>query len=276
MKNNPIASAISARGLDAPALPIDMSEIFREKGIKNVYVIAMTGRCGSTWLASELRALPNCGNPNEYFSEEMIPYVEPNVTFRNVVDLLRSIVDNGRTGDTFGFKIDGARLENLSEIVDIRSSFGPSVAKWIDMRRLNIVKQAFSFARAKRTGVWHIYAGADQSDQERSNQIDVNDISDTSVWREINLLVRSENNLSKIYQELNVIPLSIKYEEMVDSKTQILIQSLAHLFPDRELPIIPDDEEGKTLKLSTAKSNPNELSFIIRNTAEVNKLNAIR
>lgn len=272
MNNSPIIAALKVRGIEVPASPIDVSEIFREKGITNVYVIAMTGRCGSTWLASELNSLPNCGNPSEYFSEEMIPYVDPGKQFKDVADLFRSIIDKGRTGDTFGFKIDGTRLKHLSSLIDIQRSFGPSSAKWIDMRRLNIVKQAFSFARAKKSGVWHIYASAEKPNSNQENQVTVEEISDATIWHEINLLMKSEKALSDTYHQFMIKPFSIKYEEMVDSKQQILLQSLAHLFPHRELPAISEEENGKTRKLTTNKMDPVEISFVRRNCEKINML----
>ena len=276
MKGNPIAAAIESRGVKIPVSPIDISDIFRRNGVKNVYVIAMTGRCGSTWLASEISSLPNCGKPSEYFSEEMIPHVEPGKFFHDIIELFGSIVESGKTGDTFGFKIDGARLKSLSDIIDIRSSFGSGVAKWIDMRRLNIVKQAFSFARAKNTGVWHVYAGAERPNPEKSNKVGVDALSDEVIWREIDLLVKSEKALSEVYQDFDVRPLAIKYEEMVDSKMQILLQSLAHILPGRELPIIPDVEEGKTVKMAKTSPDPIELSFVRRNSVKINDLNISR
>ena len=275
MRTNPLIAAMEARGIEAPAAPMDMSEIFDTKGIKNVYIIAMTGRCGSTWLASELSALPNSGKPQEYFSEEMLPYIQPDRRFGSFAEFLESVVDTGRTGDTFGFKIDSTRLSRLAEVIDLRLSFATPLTKWVDMRRINIVKQAFSFAKAKRTGVWHAYS-EEEAKNTGSPLGQAGYIPDEVIWREIDLLMKSESRLADIYLDLSVSPLAIRYEEMLDSKPQLILQVLSHLFPDRDLPEILEEPKKSTRKLAASGPADNELAFVRRHSAAINRVNADR
>ena len=86
---------------------------------------------------------------------------------------------NGR----FGFKINPDRLKWLSEYVDISLTFPQDFCSWIDMRRWNIVKQAFSFARAKKTGKWHSFSN-EESTQVASEGSNV-EVSDSDVWSRI-------------------------------------------------------------------------------------------
>ncbi len=73
-RNNPIARALEDRGIRIPDEPADFSTALAAAGVQRTYLICMTGRCGSTWLASTLAQLPHCGQPFEYLSEEAIPH----------------------------------------------------------------------------------------------------------------------------------------------------------------------------------------------------------
>lgn len=274
VSNNLIAQAIVQRRVDLPGHPLNLSELFRDRGITNVYVIAMTGRCGSTWLASELASLQNSGSPKEFFSEQRIAHHREGECLKDALDLFDSIIEEGRTEDTFGFKIDPLRLNDLAEIVDLKASFDGRFTRWIDMRRVNIVKQAFSYARAKYSGVWHKYN--DQRSADDSQQHHALDIPDDIIWREIRRIVGSEERLDEIYCHMDLKPLPIVYEELVDSKRHILLRVLAYLFPERKVSMNImenlNNPKGKTEKLSGDAADEKELEFVLRNATGLNEL----
>lgn len=272
MNKNPIINAIVARGISLPEKPVDLSGIFRDLGIRRVYLIAMTGRCGSTWLATELAALPHSGNPVEYFSEEGIPHFASRYSGTDILEFFAAIINHGTADNVFGFKIDAMRLSWLSKVVDLKASFPEDGVQWVDMRRLNIVKQAFSYARAKETGVWHVFdTGTSQANVLTDSEINLT-LQGEKIWKEITRILESEKFLDDLYKEMEITPFKIKYEELVDSKAQILRRIFYYLFPKRDFPVSTKEDVRKTTKLIADSTQSDELAFVQDNAKMLNKL----
>lgn len=253
-----------------PEAPLDLSHTLIEAGAKRSYVTAMTGRSGSTWLATALKQLPEGGNPVEYLSNEGIPYYGRFEGPQDVTQFFSLLVERWRTGGTFGLKIDPLRLRWISTMIDMPRTFGPNQAAWVDMRRWNIVKQAFSFARAKRSGRWHQFHGEAAAAPEA-----IPPIGDAAVWKEIFAICDSELYLEQFYQASGLQPLRIMYEELLDSKGQLLRRVHAHLFPKRSFPEQVALVDG-TKRLNEEGENPEELDFVQRHAARINLVTACR
>jgi LPS sulfotransferase NodH len=269
--DNPTLIALKSRGITIPSEPLDLSRIFKQEKVDRIYAITMTGRCGSTWLAATLNDIPYCGNPVEYFSNEGIPHFGRPDGSGELSQYFQSVVQEKKTGPVFGFKIDHFRLKWLSDVVDVGKTFSKESTAWIDMRRLNIVKQAFSFARAKKSGVWHIFANDVGSKANVSANAETASISFDSVWEEIHNIIQGENYIDKFYFELGVDPMRIFYEELLDSKAQIIRRVIAHIFPDR---IFQESisEKDYTKKLSLNVDDPEEIAFCTRFIRDINEI----
>lgn len=281
---NPIEIALINRGISVPENPVDLSSVFIAAGVKRKYMISMTGRCGSTWLAASLAQLPSCGNPLEYFSEEAIPHYGKPDGSGDFSQFIASIVASTKTDAAFGLKIDGMRLRWLSSVCDIGLSFAPDQTAWVDMRRLNIVKQAFSFVRAKKTGVWHNYvnlsvpAGSDRdgSDFDHPTEGALTAVDESDVWREILRLAETERALDGLYVSLGIKPLRIFYEEMLDSKPFVLLRVLGHLFPKRTFTDKDVQLADPTSKVSYDFMLADEMSFVSRHAKSINVVQEYR
>jgi LPS sulfotransferase NodH len=273
---NPITKALLERGILLPEIPVDLSSALRQADVLRPYVICMTGRCGSTWLATALAQIPFCGKPFEYLSEEGIAYYGKPDGSGSFVKFVASIIDDHKTGQTFGLKIDGMRLEWLSSVCDLAQSFPSSTTAWIDMRRLNLVKQAFSFARAKKTGVWHVQA-TDQNQEERTQKAQEKiEIPDRAIFKEIVSIIRSEKTMDRFYSSAGLVPLRIVYEELLDSKSTLMLRVLAHLFPKRSFTVEQVAVADGTKKVSSSKNDMDELRFIERNAKILNAVYQLR
>lgn len=273
---NPIAKALLERDILLPETPVDLSQTLRHADVLRPYVICMTGRCGSTWLATALAQLPQCGNPLEYLSEEGIAHYGQPDGSGSFVQYVASIIAQRRTGQAFGLKIDGLRLGWLSSVCDLVQSFPSSTTAWIDMRRLNLVKQAFSFARAKKTGIWHVQA-TDRNPEERIQKAQGElEVPDHAIWKEILSIIRSEKAMDSFYASAGLRPLRIVYEELLDSKPTLMLRVLAHLFPDRSFSVEQVTVADGTQKISAAKNDIDELRFIELNAKILNAVYSLR
>ncbi|WP_127110801.1 Stf0 family sulfotransferase [Pararhodobacter zhoushanensis] len=270
---NLVGKAISNLGISLPDGLIDISDILARLHIKKVYIISMTGRCGSTWLASELACFGNAGRPSEYFSEQRIPHEHKDIDFSSVEEFLESLIQKGRTGETFGFKIDANRLRWLSEIIDIKASFSSLEPVWIDMRRRNIVKQGISFLRAKQTGVWHVFQGSGRSVD--ASKIQNGAFEDNALWSEINRIRDAEEWLDSFYRSNDIRPMRIVYEDMVDSSA-IIIRRILFRIGWNDVHGKIEDKEGegviKTIKIGDDNYLAGELEFVSRNIAAIERL----
>jgi LPS sulfotransferase NodH len=262
---NAIREALLAQGVVLPERPLDLSDALKAAGVSQSYIIVMTGRSGSTWLASALKSVPGAGNPHEYFSEEALPYYSRKVDGQSLNDLVTDMFRRHKTGSTFGFKIDPRRLKNLSSFVDVAATFDPAHTAWIDMRRWNIVKQAFSFARAKRSGRWHAFEGAAPVEAATSA------VSDDDIWTNLTAILKQEREIEVFYRRNAIAPLKIVYEEIYDSKPDILMRVLHEIDPNRDWPDI-GEIKGATQKLASEEDAAEEVAFLKRHRALVARI----
>lgn len=266
---NPIINVLQERQVELPPTALDLSVDLREHGVTQPYIIVMTGRCGSTWLASALSKVPGYANPLEYFTEEGLPYYWKYDGPQSFKDVFLGIASKYSDRGRFGFKINPHRLLWLNHLVDLAKTFPSNNTAWIDMRRLNLVKQALSFVKAKKSGVWHRYKG---SSQATSGQ-DCYDITELDLWREILYIVEAEQLIEKFYNQSNISPLRIWYEEIFDSKSALILRVLKFIDPRIDISNIGNiDLDGDTERLSQGGRIDAELLFISKYCHVLNKI----
>jgi LPS sulfotransferase NodH len=267
---NPIEKCLVERRVNLPSEPVTFFSHITEMGITKPYIIVMTGRCGSTWLASVLEQIGGFGNPIEMFSEEGLPYYWCYERPQDFSEVFLGIISKFKSEECFGFKTDPVRLFWLQRLVDIPRTFVN--ASWIDMRRWNLVKQAFSFVIAKKTKLWHLY----ESDQNRGNVStrEPVEIHDIEVWREIVWIVTQEQRMNKFYEEYEITPLRIWYEEIFDSRLQLVARVLKHINKDYKVKCTEAlmGVSGKTAKLDKSSYTQRELQFVIDYANELNEI----
>jgi len=214
--------ALVRSGFPAHWKPMDRADAarldWRAEGIDLPYVILITGRCGSTHLASMLAASGACGQPMEYFNEMYVPDLEEAARAHSIgeyiVHLARSRSSNGR----FGMKIDHWRWERLRTFVDVDALFPRGRSAFFLMTRENIVAQAYSFATARATGIWHDHAEAPAS-SERSYLP-----SDAELLRELTLIALGESGLLRYLEESRRPAMRLTYEALMRDTEGVLRQ----------------------------------------------------
>jgi LPS sulfotransferase NodH len=208
----PLARVLASQGVVLPERPLDLSAGIAVLGLARAYAIVMTGRCGSTWLATALEQIEGCGAPHEYFAEDAIlSYARP-APGAGWGEVALDLVARHARGGAFGFKINPTRLGWLAAILDIGASFAHPGLAYIDMRRWNIVAQAQSFLRAKRSGDWHRF----RDGRRLPGTPAMPDLAagDAAVWAEIEGILRQERQAEAYYAAAGIVPLRIWYEEI--------------------------------------------------------------
>jgi LPS sulfotransferase NodH len=179
------------------------------------------------------------------------------------------LVLRNKEDDVFGFKIDPHRLFQLEKVLDLHKTFSGRYFKWIDLRRWNVVKQAFSYTRARKTGVWHMFSGADSGGVASTTS--TVEVVDQEVWADIKRIITAEQSIEKYYSNRGILPMRAFYEELYDSKQEFLSRVLYEINPDRvwagtELAV------DQTRKISNEINAEMEFDFFKRNINTLSRM----
>lgn len=213
-------------------------------GVDCIYIIFITGRCGSTWLTHLLEDSGICGHPHELFNETMMPRFNRTIKANTFSEYFSGAVSSFSSGGRFGFKIDEFRFRNLLPLIDFSSLFPKSMTKFFWMTRMDLIDQAFSFARAKETGHWHDFAGSPSQSCADA------DISELQMWKEILDLIAKEDRMCAFFMAQGIEPYKLTYEEITADRLFSVMKVMLELQCEPEqVQAFIQRMEDKTLKL---------------------------
>jgi len=210
----------------AGALPLRAFDWGRS-GVALPYVIFITGRCGSTLLTHLLADSGLCGNPDEFFNEERIVELARELGTTDFPAYFRAVVRHSVTNRRFGFEVDPFRFEQLRELVAFTEIFPPRRAVFFWMTRRDIVSQGWSYAKAKKTGLWHRFA--DGSEKRLHEPGENGAIDDTEWWREIILMLTAERIMEDFFAASRITPYRLDYEMLVTDQRRTVVSVLQAL-----------------------------------------------
>ena len=224
------------------------------------YVLCASPRSGSTLLCDLLRQTGSAGNPQSYFRPAAIPELarEWGLTLempnwdRSYVDAVR---EHGNAGTgCFGMRIMwsdmAAFLERLrrlypnvdSDVDALRNVFGAE--RFVYLSRDDRVAQAVSLVLANQSGLWHRHA--DGSERERSAPPAPPRYDDDEINAALCLLDAEAVGWSAWFDEGEIVPLAITYEELAANPSATLVRVIEHVGGCATTPI-----ETRTSKLAT-------------------------
>ncbi len=224
------------------------------------YVLCASPRSGSTLLCDLLTQTGIAGNPQSYFRLAAIPELargwglsrEMRDWDRSYVD---SVLEHGTAGTgCFGMRIMwsdmAAFLERLrllypnvdSDVGRLRDVFG--VERFVHLSRDDRVGQAVSLVLARQTGLWHRHA--DGSERERNAPPAPPRYDHDEINAALCLLDAEAVGWSVWFDEGEIVPLAITYEELAANPIDTLIRVIEHVGGCATTPI-----ETRTSKLAT-------------------------
>jgi trehalose 2-sulfotransferase len=143
-----------------------MKSIQPPSNLQKSYIVCSTGRSGSTLLCKTLEQLGCCGNPEEFFHNELVKPIKQKNDPNYFIDYCNSIFEKGLTSNgVFGMKmhwwqlIDFLRLARQlpsfqgKEDLEILQSVFPN-PKFIYIWRRDMSQQAISTVIALQTKQW--------------------------------------------------------------------------------------------------------------------------
>jgi LPS sulfotransferase NodH len=195
-------------------------------GVALPYVIFITGRCGSTLLTHLIAESGLAGNPDEFFNEERVVDLARELHATDFAAYFRAVVRHSVTNRRFGFEIDPFRFQQLRELVSFPDIFAPRRTVFFWMTRRDIVGQAWSFAKAKKTGLWHRFTdGSEKRLHEPAGEA----IDDPEWWREIILMLIGERIMEDYFATARITPYRLDYEMLVTERRRTVVSVLQAL-----------------------------------------------
>ncbi|HWB48157.1 MAG TPA: Stf0 family sulfotransferase [Stellaceae bacterium] len=215
---------------DTPAGALPLTEFdWARSGVAQAYVIFITGRCGSTLLTHLLAESGLCGNPDEFFNEERIVDLVREWGVGDFPSYFRAVVRHSVTNRRFGFEIDPFRFAQFRELVSFPVLFPPHRTVFFWMTRRDIVSQGWSFAKAKKTGLWHRFADGSEKRLAPLGEAGGETISDGEWWREIIVMLMGERLMEDYFAAARITPYRLDYEMLVTDRLRTVIGVLQAL-----------------------------------------------
>jgi LPS sulfotransferase NodH len=195
-------------------------------GVAQPYVIFVTGRCGSTLLTHLIAASGLAGNPDEFFNEERIGELAAEWGTGDFAAYFAEVVRRSVSNRRFGFEIDPFRFEQLRELVSFADLFPPRRTVFFWMTRRDVVGQGWSYAMAKKTGLWHRFA---DGSEKRLPAAGGEAPSDAEWWREIILVLQGERIMEDFFAAARITPYRLDYEMLVTDRRRAVVGVLQAL-----------------------------------------------
>jgi trehalose 2-sulfotransferase len=212
------------------------------------YLLCAVPRCGSWLVADLLEQTDVAGRPEEYFRPDYLkqwagewglPAPPP------VGRFVRAALSNTATSNgVFGVKIHWYQLQwLLGELralpeSDPGASDAALLARWfpepryVHLYREDTVRQAISYYRATYTDLWFEFKEEDQ-DAGADQYIRPVQMPDEPDWGEVRYLERAvinhEQHWREFFAQAGIVPLDIRYEDLVAAQQQTLRQVLDFL-----------------------------------------------
>ncbi len=231
------------------------------------YIICTSPRSRSTLLCKLLAATGKSGNPNSHFHNPSISSLlkDFNLSADDFVsdrDALGSIFNAARKrgcGDTglFGLRLQRGSFDffiqqtgNLyqglnSDLERLQAAFGSTL--FIHLTRQNKLNQAISRVIATQTGLWH--RGADGTELERTSAPQDPVYDADAIEQHIAELTVLDEAWKIWFDQENIDPLQITYDDLSDDPTEALANTLDHLGINRT---VADNIRPPVAKLANA------------------------
>ncbi len=186
------------------------------EGVDIPYVFLISGRCGSTHLASLLTESRACGEPSEYFNPDWMPNFPEAEMANSLGEYILHLVRTRSGNRRFGFKIDYWRWEALRSLVEVEQLLPVATSVCFLMTREDIVAQAHSFAVARATNVWHEYADV------RSLKPQDYAPTDDEILREMSLIAQCETGWARYLERSGRSAMRLTYEQLMQDPEALL------------------------------------------------------
>ena len=219
-----LLQAVGEPALSKPSKPLLSDFDWGSHGVSHAYLILMTGRCGSTWLTSILRETRLAGNPGEFFNAAVARRESDGA--QGLQGYLGALASKETSNGRFGLEIDSTRLRHIEALVDWRSVFPAASTASFFLYRTNLLAQAWSWASARKSGLWHVRTYAKVPTPTVSEALPTS----AELIQEMVRIRRDEQYLGKFFDRYGYRPYYLDYESLLtelDTEIRTILRILS-------------------------------------------------
>jgi trehalose 2-sulfotransferase len=202
------------------------------------YFISTTPRTGGFLLAEALQSTRIAGRPREYFDPVFESQWMKGQAIAPDIEYLESVQEAGTTKNgVFGAKVlwhQFAHLMTKPRMIEGESASGVELLRrmfpelrYVFLTRRDKVRQAVSYDRAIRSGVWWSIANGDEHTPVPNAVPPPFDFEQIDEW--VTRLSQFETNWRRHFQRVGVKPFEIAYEDLVPAYESTVLAILRYL-----------------------------------------------
>lgn len=235
-----------------------------EHGLHNAYCILITGRCGSTLLTKLIKGIGLFGNPDEFFSEDYLPYLIRNAGCSEWPLVLNEAIKLGTMGRVFGFQIDAIRLRRINPFMGLESAICDTKTPLpcLYMRREDIIAQAYSYTIARKTSSWHDYAIDSRHKDSTGKDAFLATLTKSDirmfckdVMKDACLILQNEQYIENLLSKREHRVATLTYEQLISDRFYSVYRAVYGLQATREVLDACREQREKILSNPTLKSS---------------------
>jgi LPS sulfotransferase NodH len=189
------------------------------------YVIAMTPRSGSSFLADVMASTRVLGMPDEFLESEFIPKILEVVPARNADEYLRNVLKRRQSKNgVSGLKASWFQYRNFCGALNERPVIRQF--RYIYLTRRNLEEQAVSLYKATETKVFHTNVAHSEEALQMSRSLEYRFDKIDYWYRHI---AAQERGWKEFFISSKITPLTITYEDIRDDVTSVIKRIAAFL-----------------------------------------------
>jgi LPS sulfotransferase NodH len=195
-----------------------LEELEKMPDPEHTYIIAITPRSGSSYLSDVITKTKQLGRPGEFLSQAVIQNVVKTIPGKNSEQYLRNVMRFRKTRNhVSGIKASWFQFRNFQDSMVDKSQL--LKFKYIYLTRKDLNAQAVSLYRATATTVFHTNIEHSEEALKKLNTLQY-DYTQIKNW--YLHIVEQEKGWKKFFQNNNISPLTIYYEDIDDDISKVL------------------------------------------------------
>jgi len=164
------------------------------------YILCLTPRSGSTWLATLLGKSGQLGHPREYFNPD---WPLPDCHATDFAGYVRDVkVGSATPNGIFGVKADFGQMAPFMRHNLFADPHGEY--RYIYLTREDVVLQGISLYKATMTGIW----------SSRREGVSPPSFEPGQIWKHVSKIITMMSSWERAFAAYGIVPLRITYEQL--------------------------------------------------------------
>lgn len=194
-------------------------------------ILAMTPRCGSTYLGQLMQQTRQLGTVEEYFNPHaMLPIARAELNAGDALTYVHALIRaRASANGVFSAKTTFEHVQPFLQTIGAASLRFSEVfprPRFVYLGRKNVLAQAVSLVRAAQSGLWHKTARGDVRTAPRAETLSYDA---AAISRALEQILRGRLQWDQFFASAGIKPLRLNYERVVAEPLRALAQIAEYL-----------------------------------------------